>query len=243
MNGSTPHARLIRGLCPPGVVVVAGRGRVGGELLPEEIPAVDGALDTRKRQFTQGRVYAREALRILGASPVAIPMRPDRSPVWPPGVVGAISHTRGLVVAAVAWDRTVYSLGIDVESRHRPLSDRLDRRIRTSREQESQNVPPALDPLRLVFSAKEAIHKCVFPGCGVTLGFLDVELDFDYKNCTFTARLLREREGLPDFRKIVGRYAVTRRFVLTAAAIPAGPGTAPVLPNSQPVETSKIDSL
>jgi 4'-phosphopantetheinyl transferase EntD len=223
---------LIGTLCPPGTAVVAGPGGPDAALFPEEEPAVATAIERRRLQFTQGRSYAREALRRLGADVCAIPMRPDRAPGWPNGVVGTISHTDGLVCAAVAWRHTVGSLGIDVESRIREISPKLDRFIRTPRERETSELPADFDALRVVFSAKESIHKCVHPLSGITLGFQDVELQIDVDAGTFRPHLVRPREGLPDFSLIVGRFAMTDDFVVSASWILASRLAAPVLPES-----------
>lgn len=223
---------LIGTLCPPGTVVVAGPGGPDAALFAEEEPAVATAIDRRRVQFTQGRSYAREALRRLGADVCAIPMRPDRAPGWPEGVVGTISHTDGLVCAAVAWRRDVASLGIDVESRARVISPKLDRFIRTPREREAGDLPTDFDALRVVFSAKESIHKCVHPLSGITLGFQDVELQINVDEGTFRPQLVRPREGLPDFSLIVGRFTLTDDFVVSASSILASRLAAPVLPDS-----------
>jgi enterobactin synthetase component D len=145
--------------------------------------------------------------------------------------VGTITHTAGLIIAAVARTSDVIGLGIDAESRAHPMKTGLDRFIRTPAERERSDIPDDLDPVRLVFSAKESIHKCVAPISGVRLGFHDVELDFDIRNARFRAALIATRhDTLPDFSTIEGRFAVTPNYVLTTSTIRAG--TAPVLPNS-----------
>ncbi|HEY3692789.1 MAG TPA: hypothetical protein VGL46_21300 [Pseudonocardiaceae bacterium] len=43
-----------------------------------------------------------------------------RKPVWPPGVVGSLTHCTGYRAAAVAHRRGVLTVGIDAEP-HEPL--------------------------------------------------------------------------------------------------------------------------
>jgi 4'-phosphopantetheinyl transferase EntD len=42
-------------------------------------------------------------------------MAGDRTPVWPDGVVGSITHTGDFAAAAVAWAADIAGLGIDSE--------------------------------------------------------------------------------------------------------------------------------
>jgi 4'-phosphopantetheinyl transferase EntD len=193
-------------------------------LFAEEKAAIATALDTRREEFTRGRACARQALGRLGIPPQAIPVRSDRAPAWPRGIVGSITHTPGLVCAVAARSEVVAGLGVDIEVRNAPLRPTLDRFIRTPAERAQQaGLPPDLDPLRLVFSAKEAVHKCVAPLCGITLGFQDVELDVDVSDASFRVRLVGfAHPSLPDLRAITGKFAVTSRFVMTAAVMPAG---------------------
>jgi 4'-phosphopantetheinyl transferase EntD len=227
--------RLIQSLCPPGTVVAAGTGaEVGLDLFPIEEVAVAKATGSRRHEFAHGRACARRALRRLGVSPGPIPVQPDRAPAWPTGVVGSIAHTAGLVCAVVGRSQAVAGVGVDIESRDRPMREKLERFIRTPAERvHQQSLSADLDPLRLVFSAKEAVHKCVAPLSGVTLGFHDVELDFDVASGSFRARLVKPRDrALPDFETLLGRFAVTHRFVITTAVIRAGCSGHTTLPST-----------
>ena len=69
------------------------------ELWPQEREAVLKAIPRRQREFAAGRAAAREALTQLGWPAQAIPSAPDRSPVWPEGLVGSIAHTHSTCVA------------------------------------------------------------------------------------------------------------------------------------------------
>ncbi len=73
------------------------------------------ALPSRRAEFAAGRAAARRALAALGLSPAAIPMAPDRSPVWPPDVAGSIPHADGIALAVVARTAAHAALGLDVE--------------------------------------------------------------------------------------------------------------------------------
>jgi 4'-phosphopantetheinyl transferase EntD len=217
---------LLESLYPPDVIVFAAPAAFAVDpLFPEEEAAVVNALDKRRREFAVGRACAREALRRLGTPAGPIPSRPDRAPVWPPGIVGTITHCTGLVAAAVASRDQFEGIGLDAESRERPLESNLDRFIRTPAERSTMDrllLPAELDVVRLVFSAKESVHKCIAPMSGITLGFHDVELDVDVGDGRFRARLVGQQDDrLPDFARLSGRFVVTDELVLTTVVVAA----------------------
>src|SRR5260370_12550496 len=61
------------------------------------------ATQKRQREFLAGRWCAEEALQCLGAGSTHVAMAEDRTPIWPDGVVGSITHTDDFAAAAVAW--------------------------------------------------------------------------------------------------------------------------------------------
>lgn len=227
MHSFIAEQRLIRQLCPPQVAVAAGSlEETPDPLWSDEERAVENALEARRHEFALGRTYARRALALLGYDPVAIPRGSDRAPVWPVDVVGTISHAAGLVCAAVARKDQIRALGVDVESRDRPLDRRLDRFIRTDVERQRPLAGSQfgeLDLLRLHFSAKEAVHKCIAPMYGITLGFQDVQLHLDMGDGAFRVEAVGTWSGKPELDAIEGRVAMTSRFIIATAVIAAVP--------------------
>jgi 4'-phosphopantetheinyl transferase EntD len=77
----------------------------------------------RLAEFAQGRWHARGALALLGAAGASVPMACDRSPVWPRGFTGSISHVPqdrgtgwpGHLVAVAARAAHCGGLGVDLE--------------------------------------------------------------------------------------------------------------------------------
>lgn len=138
-------------------------------LLPEEQEATTEMAPRRLDEFASARAAARAALAAVAPPGVtAIPRGPQRQPMWPSGITGAITHTRGHCLAAVALrssaEDTVGDLviGLDAEERDR-VSARVARRILVDAEQE--RLAAIVDPderQRLVaatFSLKEAFYK------------------------------------------------------------------------------------
>ena len=150
-------------------------------LHPTEARAVRDAVPLRRREFTAGRTAARRALAGLGLPGVGIAVRADRSPAWPAGVVGSVTHTRGWCAAAVARTRDVRAMGVDAEPAE-PLPAEVRHLVLTAREADAllgaEAVPTEVLE-RLAFSVKECVHKALQPLTGRSAGFLEVEVRLD----------------------------------------------------------------
>ena len=96
-------------------------------LLAAERQAMANAAPGRQEQFAAGRACARAGLSVLGCPEEPLLVGEDRRPLWPSGVTGSISHTRGLGesgsneasfgVAVVVLDAALggRGIGVDVE--------------------------------------------------------------------------------------------------------------------------------
>ncbi|MGA5038913.1 4'-phosphopantetheinyl transferase family protein [Streptomyces capoamus] len=153
---------LLRAVLPPWA---CGAAR-GADAPPDELHAAEtpgeGAGPRRRAEFAAGRWCAHRALTALcGASP-AVPRGPRGAPVWPPGVVGSITHCAGFRAAAVCRSRDARGLGLDAEPAA-PLPARVRTRLLTPREDALVAALrlrlPGLPADRLLFSAREAAYK------------------------------------------------------------------------------------
>jgi 4'-phosphopantetheinyl transferase EntD len=135
----------------------------------------------RRREFTVGRVTAREALRAAGAPDVAVMVGNAGEPLWPESWVGSLSHTHAHAAVLVAAASRYRAVGIDLDD-GRPLGAESAADLMTRDEVQSViEAGIATDvegAQRFVFSAKEAVYKCQYPltGCG-DLDFPDVRLE------------------------------------------------------------------
>lgn len=143
---------------------------------PDEARALGPrAVAKRRREFAGGRAAARAALGALGFDPPPpVPTSADRAPVWPEGIVGAITHTRTDALAAVAHRAACGGLGLDLE--HLGGLRRLDVARQVADETERAWIGADLRRLLAVFSAKESIYKALYPRHGRYFGFGAVTL-------------------------------------------------------------------
>jgi len=208
----------IEGVLPEGVAVrVRPPGGDLADLLPVERAAVARAVPKRREEFATGRALSRSALTSLGAPPVPIPVAKSREPVWPRGFTGSISHGADLVVAVVAPDGVLASLGIDVEGRD-PLPPGTSHLILHPREVRSARA--AGWPQVAVFSAKEAVHKALFPSTRVWMDFLDVEVLPAADGSFQVIPADDQRTTAPGLEELRGRLLLSHRRVVAVAFRP-----------------------
>ncbi|WP_309500930.1 4'-phosphopantetheinyl transferase superfamily protein [Bradyrhizobium arachidis] len=214
--------RSSRQLLPSNVVVrtCPGTWNGGAELLPTEEGAVATAVDRRRHEFAVGRACARAALSELGVPPCPIPSGLHREPLWPPAVVGSITHCPGFCAAAVAFRASYHSIGIDAEI-DEALPPGLLAYIAVDEEQSwLTGAPGDIHWDRLLFSAKESIFKAWFPLTGAWLGFQDAMVTFTANDHAFRARLSRP---LPHTcggtRELRGRFMFADGLIFTAVLV------------------------
>lgn len=201
----------LRPLLPGSVHLVSGlAGDLQEALFPEEEALVARAAPKRRLEFTAGRTAARRALAALGVAPCAIPAGNRREPLHPPGVALSITHSEGRCAAAAAPAREIAGIGIDLELR-RELAESVLARVLTPVE---IGLLAGLDPDSkrkrgvVLFSAKEALFKCLYPLARRWFGFLDAELRIDEASATVEILSLDADVALAlEGRRVLGRFA------------------------------------
>ncbi|MEA2756998.1 MAG: hypothetical protein QOJ54_3287 [Aliidongia sp.] len=218
-----PDSAALAALFGPGfVAAVAVPKLVNEALFPDERRHVVRAVAKRQAEFGTARLCAREVLAQLGLPPCSLVPQADRSPCWPEGVIGSISHTEGCcaVVATLAPD--VIGCGLDIE-RDIPLSAELESMICTVAERSwlDGQEPESRGRLgKLFFSAKEAFYKCQYRTTRTLIDFVDVELTIDLPGETFgVAGLTPEGPAWDRVRPIRGRFRWIPGFIVTAAVL------------------------
>ncbi len=171
---------MIEALFPPGVAAAELRSPGDASLLdPAESLIVARAVPKRVGEFAAGRLCARSAMARLGIERFAVVAGADRQPIWPEGLVGSITHTRGFCAAVVGRRAQFAALGLDTECAD-SVRPELWRSICADTEIDwIGSLPPSaqVSAATLVFSAKEAFYKCQYPCTGERLSFHDVALE------------------------------------------------------------------
>ena len=164
-------------LAIPGVLIGHRLISPGDEraLMPEEAPAFAASVLKVRQASGAARIVARQLLVGLGYAPCPIPRGPSGAPIWPSGIIGSLAHDSLVAVAAVATTRDVGALGIDVEPAEALPPELLDL-VATPRERQKMAEDPYAG--RLLFAAKEAAYKAVYPLDQVFLDHHDVDIDF-----------------------------------------------------------------
>ena len=151
----------------------------------------------RQREFAAGRSCAAVLLNRWNVVE-EVGVAKDRSPIWPDGFVGSISHTDRWVWAAVAKSEDRPAIGIDTEIVVSPETcDMLDSDIVTESERlviESLGLSPQV-AFTLAFSAKEAFYKCWYPVTNSFFEFKQVAI----QSCTADTIRIISLDSNPNF--------------------------------------------
>lgn len=158
------------------------------------LPGEESRLTPPMRRVHQSRCARALALELLaeqGVTVDSIPKGPVGEPIWPEGFVGSLAHTEGFAVAVIARTSTCVALGIDVEPAL-PLPGDAAELVLLDEERSwvasLQDREPGAG--RIVFCAKECVHKAIHPLTGTWLDFPEVHIEVDAARERFVPRPL-----------------------------------------------------
>lgn len=216
---------LLQGLLPASVATAQVELSAPSQpLFDSERACLKGAYARRWREFAAGRSCARRALAQLGQPPVAIPARDDRTPLWPSGYTGCISHSQDKCVAAVAAKTgAVAAVGVDIE-RSDAVSLDLAKEILDPQEELWLSLQPRsvqATMLTALFSAKECIFKCQFSISQRMFGFEALTVTLALEEGWFVGRF---NDNIMPFHAgdcVSGRIALAEGHIVTAMTLPA----------------------
>lgn len=198
--------RDLDALAPPGLLIGHRLISPGDEdaLHDDEAASITSPVIAVRRASGAARIVARVLLGQLGYGRVSLLKAASGEPIWPSGVTGSIAHDNQVAVVAVGTLRDFGGVGIDLEPPV-PLPPDMLELIATPRELRAI----AEDPLRekLLFAAKEAVYKAVYPLDRGFLEFHDIEVDL-------AARKATTKTG----RTVALRYCISSRVVAVALA-------------------------
>lgn len=178
-------------------------------LLTEEAAAFAGSVVKVRRASGAARIVARQLLQQFGHPPCALPKGAAGAPVWPAGIIGSMAHDSRIAVAAVGMRADVGALGVDVEPAE-PLPSELLDLVATPQEQLKLSDDAYRG--RLLFVAKEAVYKAVYPLDRMFLEHHDVEIN------------LAERKAIVRNARVVElRFSISAHHLVALAFLPARP--------------------
>lgn len=171
------RASAVEKLFPPGVIAFEIRGVASADdLFPSERECVARSVEKRVREFAAGRLCARAGLTELGLKPTPLLPGRDRAPMWPPGIVGSITHTDSYCVAVVALETQFAAIGVDAECNGHVSPSLWKFTMRAEELSSLQSLEEAArrQMATVIFSAKEAFYKYQYALTRSWLGFEDV---------------------------------------------------------------------
>ncbi len=173
-------------------------------LMGDEVLAVEHVPAARAREFAAGRLAARKAMEMLGHIQRPVLQGPDRAPIWPPGLIGSITHSERDCLAVVSDDPEIRALGLDLDPAI-PLDAATWPRVCTATEMAwLASLGPSQRGhfARLIRCAKEAVFKAQYALAPCSLDYHAITLSFDLGAGEFLARGCAESAG------ISGRFAI-----------------------------------
>jgi enterobactin synthetase component D len=185
--------------------------------LPKELI---NAVSCRKAEFLCGRQTAKRALIKLGSTQYAVPIGENRAPVFPPNIVGSISHSHKSAICAVALSRDLEYVGIDLEHLiDSDLIDQIESQVITAAEKRMifECGLSAQTGFTLIYSAKESLFKSLYNEVGAYFDFdaaklIDVNVSSKQISFELTQTLA---PNLPIGTRVSGQVTLHKNTVLT----------------------------
>lgn len=162
------------------------------QLYPEERQILsERAVPKRQHQFFLGRAAAHKALHQIGIEKSPILKGANNEPLWPLHVVGSITHTGCMAVAAATYESQALGLGLDLEEVQEKVDwDIVDRVCLPSEKAWTlEKWEERYWRLFMIFSAKESVFKALFPKTHVFFGFHDARLVWEEEKNLFAGHL------------------------------------------------------
>ena len=143
-------------------------------------PTIQRSAVKRKAEFLAGRLAALYHIQhCFDACDGYVAIGQDRSPVWPKGIIGSLSHTRHEAVCLLGRQSDIALLGVDIEDRMSSQTiDDIKNMVVSGREEQlcSASFFALNDVIAIVFSAKESLFKSLYPKVLAYFDFFSAEM-------------------------------------------------------------------
>ena len=148
----------------------------------------------REQEYSLGRYCAKQAMKAIGIDCNVIESSPHGFPIWPNGIVGSISHSKGMCLSAVAKSMDFKAIGIDIEQLNRIKQSSVER---ITHQKEIVEIGSDLKKATLLFSIKEAFYKAQFPIYKTHLNFKDLAFSYDFSSEQAELIWLSDKSPIP----------------------------------------------
>lgn len=179
-----------------------------------ESQVVTNAVEKRRREYSTGRWLAHRVMRCFDVVDVDLLPDENRQPQWPSTLVGSITHTDTCAAVAVARKTTLLSVGIDMEHIGRVDQEIVPRLLTPSELRTYTDTDPTL-----LFSAKEACYKFLFPLTGEYVDYQDVEVTLDFAHQNFSLRYVGERKANAVVERAFGAFRQDEKHWICCVAM------------------------
>jgi len=145
-------------------------------LISEEIESMRNCTNVVQDRAAAARLAAREILAQEGYPEWSLARKHGDAPDWPVGWTGSISHSDDFAAAALTRRGAVECIGIDIEPA-KPLPVELIETVVVAGDLAGSYSPDIVD--RIIFCAKEASYKAVYPVDRRFLNFNEMIVDLN----------------------------------------------------------------
>jgi 4'-phosphopantetheinyl transferase EntD len=148
-------------------------------LHPQEEEGLPPGAGAKKRlELAVGRAAVRRALRDLGQVPFPVLRGEQGEPIWQAGFTGSVTHCWPWTAAVLIRAGKRFAIGIDLESMEQAAVVDVSGVVCTPAELEWVRDGNCHERIGMIFSAKEAVYKALFPFCRRYIDFKEVELSW-----------------------------------------------------------------
>lgn len=185
------------------------------------------AAPQRRLEYLASRAAADALLKANGCARREVESGPDRAPLWPAGFTGSITHSLKLACVVVRPAALCKSIGIDAQDLLEPqaVADVSEHCILP--EELKCGASPGLshrETSTLLFCAKEAFFKCVYPLVGQHFAYRDAQVQaVDVASGRLQVRIVNSPgPRLPAGFVLAGSVFFALGHAFTAFELPAG---------------------
>lgn len=155
--------------------------------------SLQNAVVKRRAEFLAGRYCAKKSLQQFGLADSQLAVGKHRNPLWPPQIIGSISHCGSHAVAITGSRDIALGVGIDIEDEIASSTvEKIQQQILNQDETALISQAGVEKPLlfTLAFSVKESFFKAAYPSVGKYFDFDAVSLiAIDRDTCSLSLRI------------------------------------------------------